>query len=422
MTMNKTNIHPGLLLTLILCCQSIFAWQAGFDSQIFPATSPVKSNGKELCLAGYGMFCNRKATGVHDPVGAQSLFLTDEQTHSLLFISLDAIGFSQAMATAVRKRIATETLLPEENIILTATHTHSSMDLQGLWGGLNREQQKAIIETIVDTARNAWTNLYKVSLHAATGRNLKSFNRRTKNSDIIHQILSVQLRHKQEDGREVPFVTFFTLGSHPVVLDKENSDISSDWVHYSRSVLAREFNAPAMFVNGVLGDVLPGNGNPRTFVYAETYGTKIAEQVVNSLKESKQLKSSLRYCTETLEDKADNNLLVLRTKFLRHGTVEWKHIFSNSFQTRTSVIVLDDVVLLTTPGEPVTAMGKSLMALVQGNPVAVLGLTHDSLGYLIPEQYIMDNGHEERVMISHTISDKVARSLQGLVQKCLPQQ
>lgn len=276
---------------------------------------------------------------------------------------------------------------------------------------MGREQQKAIIES----ARKAWVNLCKVSLHAATSRNLKGFNHRAKNSDIVHQILTVQLRH--EGGP--PFATFFTLGSHPVVLNKENTEISSDWIHYSQSALTREFNAPAIFINGVLGDVLPGNGNPRTFAFAETYGTEIALQISNSLKKSKQLKSSLRYCTEALEDKADNNLLILITKLLRHGSVEWKHIFSSSFQTRTSVIVLDDIVLLTTPGEPVTAMGRSLMSLVWHSPVAVLGLTHDSLGYLIPEQYIMDSGYEEGVMISHTISDKVARSLQGLVQKCL---
>ena len=184
------------------------------------------------------MLCNREATGSHDPVGVHALFLTDEQSGSLLFISLDAIGFSQKLARHVRQRIATETRLAEENIILTATHTHSSIDLQGLWGGLSDNQQQMVVAAIVEVARNAWINTQKVSLHVTTSNSLKGFNRRTKNDDIINQILTIQLRHDQGE----PFATLFTLGAHPVVLDKKNTRLSSDWIHlmYFPAMATRE--------------------------------------------------------------------------------------------------------------------------------------------------------------------------------------
>ncbi|KEQ11659.1 hypothetical protein GZ77_24395 [Endozoicomonas montiporae] len=411
--MGKTNVLY-LCLILLFACQSSFAWRAGFDSQPFPYTEHPESSDKMACMAGYGMFCWRQATGLHDRIGVQALFLTDEEDDSLFLISLDAIGFSQSLADKVRKRLSTATLLPQENIILTATHTHSSIDLQGLWGGLNKQQEKAIIEAIVETARNAWGNVQKVSVHASTSDKLTGYNRRTNNSNIITQVLSLQLRNEQDK----PFVTLFTLGSHPVILDKGNKKFSSDWVHYARAELKQKLNVPAMFINGVLGDVLPAHGNPRTFAFAEKYGNDIAKLILNSLDNSKPLKSSLSYCTEVISDQADNYSLVMTTKALQHGTVDWGDPFSRSYKTRTSVIVLDDIVLLTTPGEPVTALGIQLMGLIRYNPVAVLGLTHDSLGYLIPEKNIRTDGDEEKLMISHALSRKVARSLEHLARKC----
>ena len=414
MVMNKTKVL-NLCFALLFVCQSASGWRAGFSSQSIPYTEHPETSDKAVCMAGYGMLCWRHATGSHDPVGVQALFLTDEVNDSLVFISLDAIGFSQALAKTVRERLSKETRLAKENIILTATHTHSSIDLQGLWGGLNEQQEQAIVEATVEAAKKAWGKARKVSLHAATSNDLKGYNRRTKNNDIIPQILTIQLLNDQSK----PLVTVFTLGSHPVVLGKDNTRLSSDWVHYARTKLEEKQGSPAMFINGVLGDVLPGQNNPRTFAYAETYGTEIAGLIINSLKKSEPLESSLKYCTETIEDKADNYSLIMATKALQNGTVDWNDPFSRAYRTRASVIALGKIVFLTTPGEPVTSMGRQLMKLVEHNPVAVLGLTHDSLGYLIPDKDTEMEGYEERLMISHTLSGKVFKSLQHLVSKCL---
>ena len=200
---------------------------------------------------------------------------------------------------------------------------------------------------------------------------------------------------------------------------KITKKFSSDWVHYARDELKQQLNAPAMFINGVLGDVLPAHGNPRTFAFAEKYGTNVAKLVLNNLDNSKPLKSSMNYCTETINDKADNYSLILATKTLRHGTVDWSDPFSKSYKTRTSVIVLDNIVLLTTPGEPITPMGRELMKQIKHNPVAVLGLTHDSLGYLIPEPDIMDDGYEENLMISHTLIAKLSSLCSSLLKSAL---
>src|SRR5262245_6255782 len=74
-------------------------------------------------LAGYP-HVRRDSTGVHDPLLACALYLRsgDEQ---VLIIANDVIYVAKSLVTRCRKRIAQETRLPEGNILISATHTHS---------------------------------------------------------------------------------------------------------------------------------------------------------------------------------------------------------------------------------------------------------------------------------------------------------
>src|ERR1041385_7553563 len=59
----------------------------------------------------------RHSTGVHDPLLAQALYLSDGQ-HHVIFIS-------KQPPQRVRQRIAQATDVPQTGIMVTATHTHS---------------------------------------------------------------------------------------------------------------------------------------------------------------------------------------------------------------------------------------------------------------------------------------------------------
>ncbi len=66
----------------------------------------------------------RYSTGVHDPLLASALYLSDGQT-SLVFVACDVIFITKALAERARRRIAERTGIPRDNIMVTATHTHS---------------------------------------------------------------------------------------------------------------------------------------------------------------------------------------------------------------------------------------------------------------------------------------------------------
>jgi hypothetical protein len=416
MTNNKA-ITLTLLLTLIALPS--WAWVAGAGSE--KLVSEKDFNDKDsIYLAGYGLFSQRKASTIHDNVYARSLYLSDGNT-KLLMTSLDVVGFSQKLTESLRTKLSTALDIPSENIILSATHTHSSIDLQGLWGNIEDDQRKQIEERVLSSARQAKLQAKPATLSMALSDQGKGYNRRLKSAHIIPQILSLKITGKQGS----PIALLFSFGSHPVVLDSPNKQISSDWVSYTRLAIEREFKAPAMFINGSVGDVLPSrDGSPnddRTFQYAEAYGFDIANAILNSLKHSPEtLNSQLSYCTETIEVDVDNLTLIGLTKGLNNGIINWPSLSSTTVTTRTSLLILDKLILMTVPGEPVTQLSEQLMSKVSDRPVAVLSLTHDSLGYVIPEKdHGRENGYEESMALSNTYGTQISQSMDRLLKECL---
>ncbi|MCX6960044.1 MAG: hypothetical protein NTW91_07160, partial [Verrucomicrobia bacterium] len=64
------------------------------------------------------------STGVHDPLFASALYLSDGAT-GLIFIGCDVLIVSNAIAFRARRRIEAVTGVPATHIVVSATHTHS---------------------------------------------------------------------------------------------------------------------------------------------------------------------------------------------------------------------------------------------------------------------------------------------------------
>src|SRR6266511_2748106 len=83
--------------------------------QITPARS--------IFLSGYPHVA-RYSTGVHDPLLSSSLYFQSGVT-KVLMIANDVIYVPAQSARRVRKEIEKLTGVPERNILISATHTHS---------------------------------------------------------------------------------------------------------------------------------------------------------------------------------------------------------------------------------------------------------------------------------------------------------
>ena len=79
---------------------------------------------KPMFLLGYP-HVPRTSTGVHDPLYATALYLNDGDD-AILFIAVDVLMLSHHTVRRCRSAISQAIAIPEKNILISATHTHSA--------------------------------------------------------------------------------------------------------------------------------------------------------------------------------------------------------------------------------------------------------------------------------------------------------
>ncbi len=108
-----------------------------------------------------GGFSPTPATHVHDELHARCLALDDGKT-KLVFAVCDNVGISREVFDEARKLVAQETGLPPENLLLSATHTHSATSARSgkpLAAEPLADYSKFLVRRIGDGVRRALNNL-----------------------------------------------------------------------------------------------------------------------------------------------------------------------------------------------------------------------------------------------------------------------
>jgi hypothetical protein len=118
-----------------------------------------------------GYYIERLASTVHDPLYARAMILKDG-TNTLVLVVTDLIDVAPYGFPAARGRIQKELDIPAENIIISATHTHTGPTF-------SKEYEELIAQKIYDAVKIAATNLQDAVIKAGTGtaENI-SFHRR----------------------------------------------------------------------------------------------------------------------------------------------------------------------------------------------------------------------------------------------------
>jgi neutral ceramidase len=230
-------------------------------------------------LAGY--YYQRAAEGVHDDLYAKALVL-QEGTNKVAFVVCDLISLTRPIIEEARKIISESSSVPAENVMMSATHTHTAPVLRGgstrnaAQGG---EEDMAVRYTaelpklIAESVRLAEQNLTKASAFAAWGRNeTLSFNRRyvmrdgtvgwnpgKLNTNIVRAAgpidPDVGIFYAQTPDGKKPVATYVNFAMHPDTVG--GLEISADYP-YTLSKRLAEYKGPEMvtiFANGTCGNI-----------------------------------------------------------------------------------------------------------------------------------------------------------------------
>ena len=206
---------------------------------------------------------HRRAASVRDGLNVTALvFERDGQRAALL--SLDVISLDENDVRLIRTGIQAQTGIPADHIIVAATQTHSAPCSLQVWGWADKDQAyiDLVVERSIRAASTAYAGLQPAHMGIGVTHSEVGVNRRAIQAD--HSIgLGVNpwgpydpvMTVLRFEGQAGPLATVIHYGAHPTVL--HDRQISRDWPGIMVDRVERLTGAPALFVNGAVGDIAP---------------------------------------------------------------------------------------------------------------------------------------------------------------------
>jgi hypothetical protein len=404
-------------------------------------------------LGGFGSYRERRASGVHDDPQCRALALSDGETTFVLAV-LDLIGASGPLLSSIRADAARLTGLPPEQILIACTHSHASPDTQGLWGGIGEAYRTHIAHRAASAIWEAHRALAPAQACAASTL-LHGVTKNRRGWPETDDTLT-SLRLTSPDG--APIATLVNFACHPTSSGSSNTEVSRDWCGYAVDAVERESGGVAVYVNGAIGDANPAEANG--FDASERLGAAVAEAAIASLHSAETIDGALSVRTEALElpvhferlsqrvqsaiDRSGFAIAALsKTGSLRATQLalhaagrrdiaqivsalegmserEKAHRDGRSYLlTQCGYVRIGDAFeAYVAPGEVLTRLALPLRSAMGARHRMFFGLTHDTLGYFVPEDEWMtgrNNDYEESVSMGRRAGSVLADALLAMV-------
>ena len=226
-------------------------------------------------LAGYPN--QRPAEKVLDDLYVSSLVIRqDEKT--FVWISADLCTLGGFIVDPLREKLYNEFKIAPDNVIVSATHTHSGplTFTSAGWGEADTDYlNNVFIPKAVEATKKALEDLKPAVMGVGIGKSYAGVNRREmaggevilgQNPDGPYDPQLTVLSFKTTDGKNIG--SFVHLAIHATACGPSPS-ITRDWPGVMVSRIEEITNAPCMFVNGAIGDVGPRLSNGKTIANDE---------------------------------------------------------------------------------------------------------------------------------------------------------
>ena len=207
------------------------------------------------------------ATGVHDPLKAKAIAVSDGAS-PLLFITCDLLSLPYDVVDEIHAAIGKACGLVPEQILLNTSHTHSGPLIRGMKGMGQPDAVYAsnLVALLGGLAQMALADLRPVTISLHQGPLQVGLNRRQRtadggtvlgrNPDLPADPAVRVLRFSRDDGSLAALL--FSHAAHGVVLGSRNYLISGDWMGCAQRELERAYPGTLVgFAQGCCGNVNP---------------------------------------------------------------------------------------------------------------------------------------------------------------------
>jgi hypothetical protein len=365
-------LGPSLILLFCFCNGGMAVASGSFSAGV--SREDITPDAGMVNWIGHKQY-----DGVLDSLSVGALVLADG-TNKVAILCWDLLDASEAAVTRVRKAIAVSTEIPESNILVNGSHTHSAPWSPKYGSAMIKEEMTAVGPVEEDPVYQAWAGRLPEICARAAGRAatmLKPatlaigrasvpevlFNRRPRKPDG-----TVQTMFEPADAESLPdglrfgpmdstltivsirdtqggaIATLFHLPCHAVCIYPYHQGISADWPGSVAGQLRAALGGEAFFLQGCAGDIVPAR---RGLEARDKMARLITERALAAAKKSLaleplQIQTGSASLGLPLTDKARQELGA--------GTIE----------TEVQVIRLGPLALVALPGEPLIDLASAI--------------------------------------------------------------
>lgn len=218
-------------------------------------------------LTGFGNASTRVSDNLLSYLYLTCLALTDADGNTALLYGMDACTSDIGVVNALRSAVAKETGIPGENIMVSATHSHSTPEIT------NPVFQSMLLSGAVEAAQEALADRTEATVKIGSVMTEKlNFVRHyvQENGDYVGNnfgdySISPIVGHTTEADREMQLIRFEREGKDIVVMNFQahptmtggasTYDISADFVGACREKMEKELDCNFLYFTGAAGNL-----------------------------------------------------------------------------------------------------------------------------------------------------------------------
>jgi len=366
-----------------------------------------------LEMAGYGVYINRIGKEIHDDLYARALLFDDGRKKALLIVC-DLCGIGRHFVVRYRQEISKTIKIPENNISISATHTHSgpvTVYLRG-WGEMDKGYMAFLREKILEAAQEANNNLEPVLVGAGIGKVEIGVNRVVKGGLMDTSLIVLRV----DDYKGKTKAVFYNYAAHAVVGGPSNIAVSADWPGFASSKIdAALGKGTAVFAQGCCGDINAKDACTSSFEKMKEHGEQLAEEalrIYGKIKPAQNLGVSMRSKLVNLPLRVPDEEFVegIMSRYAeQRKQPDWERFYRewkedtlreisrnvrDTLPVEIQVLMLGkDILFAMLPGEVFTKWGLKIKKCSPAKNTFVIGIANDEVGYIPDEDDFARNGY-----------------------------
>ena len=242
----------------------------------------------------YGYNPHQVSTSIHDPLHVTALALSSG-SETTVMVTVASGDMQTEYTTSLRESASRASGVPFENILISATHTHSAPNVAGMegWGGIDEPYAENILRPrLVEAVCEAVAHLEPVTVGCGTTESYVGINRRQQlpsgaielgqNPHGCMDPTMTVISFRNASGKGI--FNLIHYGCHGTSAGC-NHEISRDWSGVMIDRLEAETGVMTAFWNGAIGDIGPRLTNGKTvgdIRYTEELGGVAAQDAIRA--------------------------------------------------------------------------------------------------------------------------------------------